>query len=209
RRIEEAATRRQAAIDRGEAVIVGVNRYRPESETPVEARAIDNQAVRAAQVERLAEIRRQRDALRVAASLDHLAEVARSGHGNLLAAAVEAARARATVGEISDALRRVFGDHAAMPEIVSDIYGRAYAGDPEFAVLMSRLDEVAAELGGKPRLFVAKLGQDGHDRGAHLVASAFGDIGFEVISGPLFQTPEEAAERAIVAKADVVGVSSL
>ncbi|MFP5077820.1 methylmalonyl-CoA mutase [Rhizobium sp. YIM 134829] len=209
RRIEEAATRRQAAIDRGEEVIVGVNRYRLESEAPIETLDIDNAAVREAQIRRLAETRRRRDEAAVDETLAALEAVARSGEGNLLAAAVEAARARATVGEISDRLRLVFGDHSARPEVVRDVYGAAYEADPEFLTLQQRLSEVSDALAARPRILIAKLGQDGHDRGAKIIASAFGDIGFDVLAGPLFQTPEEAAALAVEHKVHVVGLSSL
>lgn len=209
RLIEEAATRRQAAIDRGEEVIVGVNRYRLDSEAPIDTLDIDNAAVREAQIRRLSETRRRRDPAAVDSALTALEAVARSGEGNLLAAAVEAARARATVGEMSDALRRVFGDHSAQPEVVRDIYGAAYEDDPEFSTLQQRLSEVSDALSARPRILIAKLGQDGHDRGAKIIASAFGDIGFEVLAGPLFQTPEEAAALAVDNKVHVVGLSSL
>ncbi|MDX3924941.1 MAG: methylmalonyl-CoA mutase [Shinella sp.] len=209
RLIEEAATRRQAAIDKGEEVIVGVNRYRLEEEAPIDILDIDNSAVRAAQIRRIEETKRRRDGTKVEETLSALADVARSGKGNILAAAVEAARARATVGEISDAMRIAFGDHAAVPEVVSDIYGEAYRDEPEMAVLRARLADHAGSAGVRPRIMVAKLGQDGHDRGAKVIASAFGDIGFDVLAGPLFQTPEEAADLAIAEKARVVGISSL
>lgn len=209
RLIEEAATRRQATVDRGEEVIVGVNKYRLENEHPIDILQIDNAAVRAAQVKRIEETKRRRDSLEVKERLETLAEVAGSGKGNLLAAAVEAARARATVGEISDAMRIAFGDYTAVPEVVTDIYGKAYEGDPELGVLAGRLDEVTKRLGHRPKIMVAKLGQDGHDRGAKVIASAFGDIGFDVVAGPLFQTPEEAADLALAEEVTVVGVSSL
>jgi methylmalonyl-CoA mutase len=135
--------------------------------------------------------------------------VARTGDGNLLAAAVEASRARASVGEISDAMREAFGSYSAVPEVVSDIYGPASERDPEYQMLVSRLNTSTKRTGKKPKILVAKLGQDGHDRGAKVIASAFGDIGFDVVAGPLFQTPDEAAELAIREKVDVVGVSSL
>ena len=208
RLIEEAATKRQAAVDRGEEVIVGVNRYRLENEEELDILAIDNTAVRAAQIKRLEQVRRQRDPKRVEETLATLSEVARSGKGNLLAAAVEAARARATVGEISDAMREAFGDHSAVPEVVGDIYGPAYEDDPEYKTLVTRLSGYARS-SGKPKIMVAKLGQDGHDRGAKVIASAFGDIGFDVLAGPLFQTPDEAAELAVKEKVQVVGMSSL
>jgi methylmalonyl-CoA mutase len=209
RLIEEAATRRQAAVDRGEEVIVGVNKYRLENEDELEILAIDNKAVRESQVKRLERIRRQRDPDRVAEALARLEAVGRSGEGNILEAAVEASRARATVGEISDALRKAFGDHAAVPEVVRDVYGPAYEGDPEYSTLVDRLGDLSKAIGETPRVLVAKLGQDGHDRGAKVIASAFGDIGFEVIAGPLFQTPAEAADLAVQKKVHVVGMSSL
>ncbi|KQS87864.1 MULTISPECIES: methylmalonyl-CoA mutase [unclassified Rhizobium] len=209
RLIEEAATRRQAAVDKGEEVIVGVNKYRLESEDALDILDIDNAAVRIAQIKRIEETRRRRSANDVTAALAALTEVARSGRGNILEAAVTAARARATVGEISDALRAVFGDHSAVPEVVSDIYGDAYRDEPELETLAVRLKDVAKTIGRKPKIMVAKLGQDGHDRGAKIIASAFGDMGFDVLAGPLFQTPDEAADTAMEANVHVVGVSSL
>ncbi|MBP1857772.1 methylmalonyl-CoA mutase [Rhizobium herbae] len=209
RLIEEAATRRQAAVDKGEEVIVGVNKYRLETEDDHDILDIDNAAVRTSQIRRIEETRRRRDTAEVTAALEALTQVARSGDGNILEAAVTAARARATVGEISDALRTVFGDHTAVPEVVSDIYGHAYRDEPELATLAARLSDFTRAIGRKPKIMVAKLGQDGHDRGAKIIASAFGDIGFDVLAGPLFQTPEEAADMALSAKVHVVGVSSL
>jgi methylmalonyl-CoA mutase len=209
RLIEEAATRRQAAVDKGEEVIVGVNRFRLEDEAAIDTLEIDNTAVRASQIKRLDAIRRRRDSAAVEKALARLGEIARTGEGNILEAAVDCARARATVGEISDAMRDVFGSHVAEPKVVRDIYGKAYEGEPELAVLTDRLGEVAGRLGRKPRVMVAKLGQDGHDRGAKVIASAFGDLGFEVLAGPLFQTPEEAAAMAAAKGVDVIGVSSL
>ncbi|MBB4062938.1 methylmalonyl-CoA mutase [Gellertiella hungarica] len=209
RMIEEAATRRQAAVDRGEEVIVGVNKYRLETEQQIDILEIDNTAVRASQIKRLEQIRRQRDPKRVAEALAALTEAARSGKGNLLEAAVEASRARATVGEISDAMRAVFGDHAAKPEVVHDVYGKAYGDDPEYQNLATRIRDMASTLKVKPKIMVAKLGQDGHDRGAKIIASAFGDAGFEVVAGPLFQTPSEAADMAIAEKVHVIGASTL
>ena len=205
RLIEEAATRRQAAVDRGDEVIVGVNKYRLEDEPPIDILEIDNSAVRAAQIKRLEDIRRRRDNTAVAAALEALEAIAKTGEGNLLEAAVTAARARASVGEISDAMRRAFGDHTAVPEVVGDIYGPAYGDDPEYRTLAGRI----AERASKPRIMVAKLGQDGHDRGAKVIASGFGDLGFDVVVGPLFQTPEEAADLAVARKVEVVGMSSL
>ncbi|MHA7967909.1 methylmalonyl-CoA mutase [Rhizobium sp. CAU 1783] len=208
RLIEEAATRRQAAVDKGEEVIVGVNKFRLENEAPIDILDIDNTAVRASQIKRIEQTRRQRDPKAVEKALARITDYARTGEGNLLEAAVEAARARATVGEISDAMRVVFGDHAATPKVVHDIYGKAYEGDPEMQMLSGRLSDYSKKA-GKPRIMVAKLGQDGHDRGAKVIASAFGDIGFDVVAGPLFQTPEEAADLAVAEKVQVVGMSSL
>lgn len=209
RLIEEAAARRQAAVDKGEAVIVGVNRYRLDNEQPIDILEIDNSAVRKAQIRRIEETKRRRDGGAVHETLAALAEIAQSGKGNLLEAAIAAARARATVGEISDAMRAAFGDHAAIPEVIKGVYGEAYENEPELAVLRTRMTEVTEAMGHRPKIMVAKLGQDGHDRGAKVIASAFGDIGFDVLAGPLFQTPEEAAGVALSEKVNVVGVSSL
>ena len=209
RLIEEAATRRQAAVDRGEEVIVGVNKYRLNEEADIETLEIDNRAVRDGQVKRLEKTRALRNPEACKDRLDRLKHVARTGKGNLLEAAVEAARARATVGEISDAMRESFGDHSAIPEVVTEIYGPASEGDPEYQMLVSRLRADIDRTGKRPKILVAKLGQDGHDRGAKIIASAFSDIGFEVVAGPLFQTPDEAADLAIAKKVDVIGVSSL
>ncbi|PDS78825.1 methylmalonyl-CoA mutase [Rhizobium sp. L43] len=209
RLIEEAAARRQAAVDKGEEVIVGVNRYRLDNEQPIDILEIDNSAVRTAQIRRIEDTKRRRDGNAVRETLAALAEIARSGKGNLLEAAIEAARARATVGEISDAMREAFGDHAATPEVITGVYGEAYDNEPELAVLKGRMTEVTEAMGHRPKIMVAKLGQDGHDRGAKVIASAFGDIGFDVLAGPLFQTPDEAVEMALSEKVNVVGVSSL
>ncbi|WP_439872911.1 methylmalonyl-CoA mutase [Rhizobium leguminosarum] len=209
RLIEEAAARRQAAVDKGDEVIVGVNRYRLDTEQPIDILEIDNSAVRKAQIRRIEETKRRRDGGAVREALAALAEIAQSGKGNLLEAAIAAARARATVGEISDAMRAAFGDHAATPEVIKGVYGEAYENEPELAVLKTRMTEVTEAMGHRPKIMVAKLGQDGHDRGAKVIASAFGDIGFDVLAGPLFQTPEEAASVALSEKVNVVGVSSL
>jgi methylmalonyl-CoA mutase len=211
RQIEEAATRKQAAVDRGDEVIVGVNKYRLEQEAEIDILEIDNKAVREAQIKRIEQTRRQRDPQRCEQTLEVLREAARAGKGNLLEAAVDAARAhaRATLGEISDALRDAFGDHAAAPGVVHKVYGPAYQGDPEYQTLVDRIEQVAGRLKAAPKIMVAKLGQDGHDRGAKVIASAFGDIGFDATAGPLFQTPDEAADLAVKNKVYVVGVSSL
>jgi len=207
-RIEEAAARRQARIDRGEETIVGVNRYKPAERTEVEVRDIDNSAVREAQVARLARVRAGRDEAACRAALDALTAAAASGDGNLLELSVEASRRRATVGEISDALEKVYTRHRAVVRSVAGIYGAAYEGDEGFERIRRDVEAFAAEEGRRPRMLVVKLGQDGHDRGAKVIATAFADIGFDVDVGPLFQTPEDAARQAIENDVHVVGVSS-
>jgi methylmalonyl-CoA mutase len=207
-RIEEAATRRQARIDSGEDTIVGVNKYRPPEDTPLEVRDIDNAAVRDAQIRRLEAIRARRDAKAVERCLARLGELARSGEGNLLEAAIEAARARASVGEISEALEQVYTRYRAEIRSVSGVYGGAYQGDDEFDAVRREVEAFAAEDGRRPRMLVVKLGQDGHDRGLKVIATAFADLGFDVDVGPLFQTPDEAARQAIENDVHVVGVSS-
>jgi len=206
-RIEESAARRQAAIDRGEEVIVGVNKYRLEREDPIEILDIDNVAVRAGQIARLGTIRASRDAARVDATLAELTRRAQAG-GNLLEAAVEAARARATVGEISMAMEKVFGRHRAEVKTLAGVYGAAYQGDDGFAAIQRDVEAFAEQEGRRPRMLVVKMGQDGHDRGAKVIATAFADIGFDVDVGPLFQTPAEAAQDAIDNDVHVVGISS-
>ncbi len=207
-RIEEAAARRQAAVDRGEEVIVGVNKYRPGQDTPMEILDVDNVKVRDAQIARLKRIRETRDQAACDAALEALTRTAASGEGNLLAAAVEAARARATVGEISDAMEKVFGRHRAEVRTLSGVYGAAYEGDEDFAAIQRDVEAFAEEEGRRPRMLVVKMGQDGHDRGAKVIATAFADIGFDVDVGPLFQTPEEAAQDAVDNDVHIVGVSS-
>ncbi|EPX86613.1 methylmalonyl-CoA mutase [Rubellimicrobium thermophilum DSM 16684] len=206
-RIEETAARRQAMIDRGEEVIVGVNRYRPETEESVPIRAIDNRAVRAAQIERLRALRAGRDEAAVQAALDALREAAR-GNANLLEHAIPCARARATVGEISQALEDVFGRHRAETRTLTGVYARAREGDDEVEQVRRAVARFAEEEGRRPRMLVVKMGQDGHDRGAKVIASAFADLGFDVDIGPLFQTPEEAAQDALDSDVHVVGISS-
>jgi methylmalonyl-CoA mutase len=206
-RIEEAAARRQAAIDRAEEVIVGVNRFRLESEPDVEVRDIDNDRVRAQQVARLQKIKGTRDQARVDQALKALTEGAR-GSTNLLALAVEAARARATVGEISDAMEAVFGRHRAETRSISGVYGAAYEGDAGFEAIRAEIEAFTRDEGRRPRMLVVKMGQDGHDRGAKVIATAFADLGFDVDVGPLFQTPAEVARDAIDNDVHVIGVSS-
>ncbi|MBI3676107.1 MAG: methylmalonyl-CoA mutase [Proteobacteria bacterium] len=206
-RIEESAARRQARVDKGEDVIVGVNRFEPEHESPMDVRDIDNAAVRTQQIARLNDVKARRDSKKLEAALQALIEGAR-GNGNLLALAVEAARARATVGEISEAMEKVFGRHRAEIRSISGVYGGAYEGDNEFASIRGDVEDFAKEEGRRPRMLVAKMGQDGHDRGAKVIATAFADLGFDVDIGPLFQTPEEVAKDAIEADVHVIGVSS-
>jgi len=243
-RIEEAAAARAAKVDTGETVIVGVNRYQPESEEQHDILEVDNAKVRASQIARIEKVRASRDEAKARAALDALEQGARltpspqrgegrgegarlpseltsaehphpalslEGEGvetNLLALSVEAARARATLGEISDALERAFGRYGTRPEPVRGIYGKARR-DGRWKAAEEGTRSVADRLGRKPRILVAKMGQDGHDRGANLVSSAFTDLGFEVIPGPLFQTPRETAQMAVEKDVDVVGASSL
>ena len=211
RRIEEAAAARAAKVDRGETVIVGVNRYRLAEEAPLDILQIDNARVRADQIARIERVKAERDEKAAQAALDALRSGARTDAAgtNLLALSVEAARARCTLGEISSALEDVFGRYGTTPEPVRGIYGGAYRGDPKWARAQQGVGAVERRLGRKPRMLVAKMGQDGHDRGANLVASAFADLGFEVVPGPLFQTPQESARLAVEQGVDVVGASSL
>ncbi|MBY0430082.1 MAG: methylmalonyl-CoA mutase [Rhodospirillales bacterium] len=208
-KIEEAAARRQARIDKGDDVVVGVNKYQPREDTRIDILEVDNAKVLAAQMARLRQIRASRDGAGVQAALAALTAAARSGEGNLLALAVEASRARATVGEISDALEAVYGRHRAEIRSISGVYGAVYEGDAGFAAICRSVESFAAAEGRRPRMLVVKMGQDGHDRGAKVVATAFADLGFDVDVGPLFQTPAEAARQAIEADVHVVAVSSL
>jgi methylmalonyl-CoA mutase len=208
-RIEASAAEKQARIDAGEDVIVGVNKYRAAEEPPVDVREIDNSAVRAAQVARLSAVRAKRDAAAVQAALAALTQCARDGTGNLLELAITASRARASVGEISDALEAVWGRYRATTETVSGVYGAQFERDGAWERLKRDIDAFVAAEGRRPRLMVAKLGQDGHDRGAKVVATAFADLGFDVDIGPLFQTPEEAARQAIENDVHAIGVSTL
>ena len=207
-RIEQAAALRQARIDRGEEVIVGVNRYQRDDEPDIEILDIDNSAVRESQVRRLERIRAARDETACTSALEALTQAAQENSGALLARAIDAARARASVGEISDALEKVYGRHKAVIHSISGVYGSAYEGDEQFLKIQRDIELFAKEEGRRPRLLVVKLGQDGHDRGAKVIATAFADIGFDVDIGPLFQTPEEAARHAIENDVHAVGVSS-
>ena len=206
-RIEESAARRQAMIDRGEEVIVGVNKYRLAKEDPIDILDIDNVKVRDAQIARLAQVRARRDQTVCDAALLELGRRCAEG-GNLLEAAVECARARATVGEISLAMEASFGRHRAEVKTLAGVYGAAYEGDDGFAAIQRDVEAFAEVEGRRPRMLVVKMGQDGHDRGAKVIATAFADIGFDVDVGPLFQTPEEAAQDAIDNDVHVVGISS-
>ena len=206
-RIEETAATRQANIDRATQVIVGVNKYRLEEEDEIDILSIDNNVVRQAQVTRLASMRHHRDQGACAAALAELEKCAREG-GNLLRAAVEAARARASVGEISTAMENVFGRHRAEVKTLAGVYGAAYEGDEGVAMIQKSVEAFAEEEGRRPRMLVVKMGQDGHDRGAKVIATAFADIGFDVDVGPLFQTPEEAAQDAVDNDVHVIGISS-
>jgi methylmalonyl-CoA mutase len=206
-RIEETAARRQADIDRGDQVIVGVNKYRLNEEDQLEIRDIDNNAVREVQVSRLENIKKHRNEKKCSQALSHLEKVA-AGDGNLLSAAVEASRARATVGEISMSMEKVFGRHRAEVKTLAGVYGAAYEGDEDFIAIQLELEKFAKDEGRRPRMLVVKMGQDGHDRGAKVIATAFADIGFDVDVGPLFQTPDEAAQDAIDNDVHVIGISS-
>ncbi|URW76086.1 methylmalonyl-CoA mutase [Sphingomonas donggukensis] len=206
--IEEAAAAKQARVDRGEDVIVGVNKYQPANADEIEILAVDNHAVREGQVARLKRIRETRDTAACEAELGRLREGA-TNTGNLLALAVEAARARATLGEISAAMEAGFGRYETQPTPVAGIYAGAFAADPRWSRLTDGVAATERRLGRKPRMLVAKMGQDGHDRGANLVSSMFGDLGFEIVPGALFRTPDEVAKQAIAEGVDVVGASSL
>jgi methylmalonyl-CoA mutase len=209
RRIEEAAARKQARIDTGEETIVGVNAYRPRETEPLETREVDNQAVRRTQVDRLEEIRASRDDAAVRAALSAITEAAESGDGNLLARCVEAARARATLEEISAAIEDVFDRHTARTDSISGVYASEAGDDDAFQRARQLADDFAVHAGRRPRLMVAKMGQDGHDRGAKVIATSFADMGFDVDIGPLFQTPEEVARQAVENDVHILGVSSL
>ena len=206
-RIEESAATRQAKIDRGEEVVVGVNKYRPSEKTEIDILDVDNMAVRDSQIARLENIRATRDETACQAALDALTACAK-GDGNLLEAAVNAARARASVGEISMAMEKEFGRHRAEVKTLAGVYGKEYEGDEGFAAIQKSVEDFATEEGRRPRMLVVKMGQDGHDRGAKVIATAFADIGFDVDVGPLFQTPDEAAQDAVDNDVHVIGISS-
>ena len=209
-RIEEAAARTQAAIDSGRQTVVGVNKFKLENEDAVDVLKVDNTAVRTAQIDRLKALKESRDEAATQAALAALTEAAKSGNGNLLALAVDAGRAKATVGEISGALEAIYNRHEAKPQVISDVYEKDFgSADPKIAKLREMIDRFSEREGRAPSIYLAKMGQDGHDRGQKVVATALADLGFDVVAGPLFQTPEEAAKDAITAGAHIVGVSSL
>jgi methylmalonyl-CoA mutase len=207
-RIEEASALRQARVDRGEDIIVGVNKYQLAEEPSIDILDIDNTAVREAQIHRINQVRQSRDAAACEKALDALTHAAEDESGNLLELAVEAARARATVGEISYALEKVYGRHRATTRSITGVFGSAYKGDADFSAIQLDVREFAETEGRRPRMLVCKLGQDGHDRGAKVIATAFADIGFDVDIGPLFQTPEEAVREAIENDVHIIGISS-
>ena len=208
-RIEEAAARKQARIDSGQDIIVGVNKYRLAQEDPISTLEVDNQTVRNSQIVRLNRIKAERNSEKVKASLTELTQVARTGDGNLLALAVEAARNRATLGEISDALEEVFGRYKAQIRSFSGVYSKEIKDDASFQKARDLADKFAEQEGRRPRIMIAKMGQDGHDRGAKVVATGYADVGFDVDIGPLFQTPKEAAKQAVENDVHILGVSSL
>ncbi len=207
-RIEEAAARKQALIDRGEKVIVGVNKYQTEEQGDVDIMEIDNPAVRKSQLERLAKIRKERDSGKVEAGLNALSEAAANGDGNLLTLAIEAVRARATVGEVSSALESVYGRYAAEAKTTQGVYGSFYKDDEAWQGIIGRVDKFEQAQGRRPRMLVCKMGQDGHDRGAKVIATAFADVGFDIDLSPMFSTPEEVVRQAVENDVHVIGVSS-
>jgi methylmalonyl-CoA mutase len=208
-RIEEVAARKQARIDSGEEVIVGVNRYQLEKESILEIREVDNNAVREGQLKRLAEVKAKRNSTEVVAALEAITMCAKTGEGNLLELAIDAARKRATLGEISDAMEKEFGRYKAVIRSISGVYSGEVKKNEDFVAAQEAADQFAAQEGRRPRILVAKMGQDGHDRGAKVIATSFADIGFDVDIGPLFQTPKEVAKQAVENDVHIVGVSSL
>src|SRR5690606_37713724 len=207
--IEEAAAARQARVDRGDDVIVGVNRYRVDNEEAIEVREIDNAKVRAEQIAQLERIKASRDEAKCQSMLAALREYAAKDEGNLLEAAIEAARARATLGEISSAMEDVFGRHRAVTKVISGVYAGGYGDDPQLKSVTDRIEAFKASRGRAPSIFIAKMGQDGHDRGAKIIASAFADLGFTTHMGYHVETAPEVAAHADELKVDAVGVSSL
>ncbi|MCL6493743.1 MAG: cobalamin-dependent protein, partial [Ignavibacterium sp.] len=209
-RIEEAAARRQARIDSGKETIVGVNKYRLEKEDPIEILEVDNTVVRQNQIKRIREVKKKRNENEVQQALDAITKAAQSSEGNLLELAIDAARKRATLGEISFAIEKACGRYQAVTRTISGVYSSEYSKDDNlFNEVRKMTDEFAQREGRRPRIMIAKMGQDGHDRGAKVVATAYADMGFDVDVGPLFQTPEETAKQAVENDVHVVGMSSL
>jgi methylmalonyl-CoA mutase len=208
-RIEEAAARRQAWIDSGKETIIGVNKLRLDVMEHLELREVDNTAVRESQVKRLQQIKKDRDGAKVQSALEAITRAAESGTGNLLALAIDAARARATLGEISFAMEKIYSRHKAIIRSVSGVYGAEYGANQQTEQVRKLADEFANRHGRRPRMLIAKMGQDGHDRGAKVVATAYADLGFDVDIGPLFQQPEEVAQMAAENDVHIVGISSL
>ena len=208
-RIEEASARRQAHIDSAKETIVGVNRYRLDKEDPLDILEVDNTAVRQSQIQRLEKLRANRDNDKVQSCLEAITKSMETGEGNVLGLALEAARARASLGEISDAVEKVCGRHKAIIRSISGVYSSEFADEEEITVVRKMADEFEEKDGRRPRIMIAKMGQDGHDRGAKVIATAFADMGFDVDIGPLFQTPEETAQDAVDNDVHVVGMSSL
>ena len=207
-RIEAAAARRQALIDQGEEVIVGSNKYQAKNAEPVEVREIDNSAVRKSQIERLQKIRKNRDPQKVDAVLNAISNSAKTGEGNLLALSIEAMRLRATVGEVSAAMEKIWGRYNAPIKTISGVYAKSFSDQKEISSIREEINSFAKKAGRRPRIMVAKMGQDGHDRGAKVIATAFADLGFDVDIAPLFQTPEEVVKQAIENDVHVIGISS-
>ncbi|HOQ81343.1 MAG TPA: methylmalonyl-CoA mutase family protein, partial [Candidatus Cloacimonadota bacterium] len=208
-RIEEAAARTQARIDSGKEAIIGVNKYRLEKEEAIDILEVDNSAVREAQLRRLADLKKNRDQKAVDKALEAITKAAESKDGNLLELAIIAARARASLGEISDAMEKIYGRHQAVTRSISGVYSSEYAKKDEVEEVRKLTDQFAEKEGRRPRIMIAKMGQDGHDRGAKVVATAYADMGFDVDMGPLFQTPEETARQAVENDVHVIGMSSL
>ena len=208
-RIEESAARRQAHIDSSQEVIIGVNKYRLENEARIDILEIDNTAVREAQIQRLEQLRAGRDSAALEAALNNLTRAAETGDGNLLELAVKAARARASLGEISEALAQVWGRHQAVTRTITGVYSSAYGDRQMIDTVRQMCADFEHQEGRRPRIMVAKIGQDGHDRGAKVIATAFADLGFDVDISPLFQTPAEVARQAMENDVHILGISSL
>jgi methylmalonyl-CoA mutase len=208
-RIEEAAARKQARIDNGKDIIVGVNAYKTDDKTQIDILDVDNAKVRTQQIERLKKLKADRDPKKVEEALNALTQAAKTGKGNLLELSINAARARATLGEISFALEAIYGRYKATSRSIAGVYSKEISMDKDFAKAREMADKFAVLEGRRPRIMIAKMGQDGHDRGAKVIATSFADLGFDVDIGPLFQTPAEAAKQAVENDVHIIGVSSL